>query len=869
MPGDDGRSEVRAVFVEVQVDADSGEKCVEHLVKRIKENRKETREREEKNERALVELAEIDPEWAAWERSAYTKKVSEASWVEAMENALEPEDTQWLDEHGQSLAELLKSAAREMQQMGMCPDDVAGNFADIRTEAKEDGFSLRTGRAGEKEEESPGVEVCVNEREKKTRKKKKKQKRQKRKNVEENEARESDGQSGEEARGEEEREIEEEREKGKGERPEREEEFDVEERVESDSGVEERECGVSGTLGLPLEERGEAVEIKVHENVEESPGSECGVSGTLDSPLEEKGGAECTAKKVEIGEEGQSDREKRKTEEKEREESECCGLASVVRGVLAASLEEEAGVMSSKMERETEEERESEDREKERERESEGKSDTDTQTGNDTGADLREHVASEERVQGEARTETSAVSQQSAQSTDAVLRVTVGEDSNVSAGDMSASASDRAESASAESERVQGDARAELAQDTDKAECSRAERECAEGENTDTAECSRAELQAATESESESERESKGQGPTMYQWQVERAKANRLQVQVQRHWAQLKMQKTHLEQQTFQLQRQQVQLKKQKEQIEAQAFQMQELTARMVQLEEQMQRGRECFDDTESDKGSAQAEVQRTKTQDGLGTERKLVPDVRTRQIPASSGEQISPQQTVRKAERPRAREVKRRKLGEAVQPRARGKEHVVQSRRTNTSPGDAAMAAAGESGAWRKQGQPRRPSSQGGGATGWNERHVRAAKMAKEQHVRAAKMAKARAAQRAAAARRAAERAWLARERAQGRDQKAAYARWEERRKVWLRREARKAARKRKNPRDCNVRMQGAAVAEEQTAAMKDTVAGGDLTASAADEQTAAVEDTKPGGVSFANASEPTAKTEAEGVGI
>jgi len=62
-----------------------------------------------------------------------------------------------------------------------------------------------------------------------------------------------------------------------------------------------------------------------------------------------------------------------------------------VRGVLAASLEEEAGVMSSKMERETEEERESEDREKERERESEGKSDTDTQTGNDTGADLREH----------------------------------------------------------------------------------------------------------------------------------------------------------------------------------------------------------------------------------------------------------------------------------------------------------------------------------------------------------------------------------------------------------------------------------------------------------------------------------------------
>jgi hypothetical protein len=310
-------------------------------------------------------------------------------------------------------------------------------------------------------------------------------------------------------------------------------------------------------------------------------------------------------------------------------------------------------------------------------------------------------------------------------------------------------------------------------------------------------------------------------------------------------------------------------VQRQQVQLETQQTQLQEVMARMVQLEEQMQRGRECFYDTESDKGSAQAEVQRTKTQDGLGNERKLVPDVRTRQIPASSGEQISPQQTVRKAERPRAREVKRRKLGEAVQPRARGKEHVVQSRRTNTSPGDAAMAAAGESGAWRKQGQPRRPSSQGGGATGWNERHVRAAKMAKEQHVRAAKMAKARAAQRAAAARRAAERAWLARERAQGRDQKAAYARWEERRKVWLRREARKAARKRKNPRDCNVRMQGAAVAEEQTAAMKDTVAGGDLTASAADEQTAAVEDTKPGGVSFANASEPTAKTEAEGVGI
>ena len=94
--------------------------------------------------------------------------------------------------------------------------------------------------------------------------------------------------------------------------------------------------------------------------------SECGVSG--DSPLEEKGGAaaECTAKKVENGEEGQSDREKRKTEEKEREESECCGLASVVRGVLAASLEEEAGVMSSKMERETEEERERRPRERER-----------------------------------------------------------------------------------------------------------------------------------------------------------------------------------------------------------------------------------------------------------------------------------------------------------------------------------------------------------------------------------------------------------------------------------------------------------------------------------------------------------------------
>jgi len=67
---EDGRSDVRAVFVELQADADSGEMCVEHSSKHIRENRKETREREEKNERALVELAQIDPEWAAWERTA-------------------------------------------------------------------------------------------------------------------------------------------------------------------------------------------------------------------------------------------------------------------------------------------------------------------------------------------------------------------------------------------------------------------------------------------------------------------------------------------------------------------------------------------------------------------------------------------------------------------------------------------------------------------------------------------------------------------------------------------------------------------------------------------------------------------------------
>jgi len=116
----------------------------------------------------------------------------------------------------------------------------------------------------------------------------------------------------------------------------------------------------------------------------------------------------------------------------------------------------------------------------------------------------------------------------------------------------------------------------------------------------------------------------------------------------------------------------------------------------------------------------------------------------------------------------------------------------------------------------------------------GWNERRVRMAKRATEQHARRPN----RAAERAAAERSAAERAWLARERAQGRDEKAAYARWEERRRAWLRREARKAARKRKTPRGCNVRVQGAAVAEEQTASAQEKTVPEVQPAAEAEEQ-------------------------------
>ena len=141
---------------------------------------------------------------------------------------------------------------------------------------------------------------------------------------------------------------------------------------------------------------------------------------------------------------------------------------------------------------------------------------------------------------------------------------------------------------------------------------------------------------------------------------------------------------------------------------------------------------------------------------------------------------------------------------------------------------------------------QPRRPSSQGGEATGWAERQARVA----EQHVGRPRSA----AERTAVERGAAERAWLVRERAQGRNKKAAYARWREGRKAWLRREERKAARKRKKPRGCNVRMEGAAMAEEQTLALKDAVAGGGSSAS---------EDTVAGG--GPSESEPTAKAQTE----
>jgi hypothetical protein len=174
----------------------------------------------------------------------------------------------------------------------------------------------------------------------------------------------------------------------------------------------------------------------------------------------------------------------------------------------------------------------------------------------------------------------------------------------------------------------------------------------------------------------------------------------------------------------------------------------------------------------------------------------RLVPDVQ-HQRPAGSSEPES-LQTVRTAERPKV--PREAKSGEALQPL-----------RTSTLLGNAAPA--------RRSGAVcGKPKSQGGGTAGWNERRVREAKKAKEQHAKSSRSA----AELAAAERSAAERAWLARERAQGRNEKAAYARWEDGRRAWLRRGARKAARKRRKPKGCNVRMQGAAVAvEEQDATM------------------------------------------------
>ena len=92
------------------------------------------------------------------------------------------------------------------------------------------------------------------------------------------------------------------------------------------------------------------------------------------------------------------------------------------------------------------------------------------------------------------------------------------------------------------------------------------------------------------------------------------------------------------------------------------------------------------------------------------------------------------------------------------------------------------------------KQGGSRtdgQPSTQGGGEVGCDERHGR---VETERRLRAV----------AERSRASAERLWLARERAQGRNKKEAYARWQKDRKAWLRREARKAQR-RKKEKACN----------------------------------------------------------------
>jgi hypothetical protein len=82
-------------------------------------------------------------------------------------------------------------------------------------------------------------------------------------------------------------------------------------------------------------------------------------------------------------------------------------------------------------------------------------------------------------------------------------------------------------------------------------------------------------------------------------------------------------------------------------------------------------------------------------------------------------------------------------------------------------------------------------PSTQGGGEVGCDERHVR---VENEQRLRAV----------AERSRATAERVWLAWEQAQGRNKKEAYARWQKDRKAWLKREARKAQR-RKKEKACN----------------------------------------------------------------
>ena len=290
----------------------------------------------------------------------------------------------------------------------------------------------------------------------------------------------------------------------------------------------------------------------------------------------------------------------------------------------------------------------------------------------------------------------------------------------------------RADSTSAESEGV---ANAESGARTE-----------ASAQNTDNTECSRAELHST-----ESERAESESTEHMFRVRGAEAKIRRLEALAQRQQAQL----------------------------EQQAFQIQELMARLAQMETREMETQARPGDMENGHGSAQPENQRMNKRGGSGTNGLLVPDVQ-RQIPTESGEKGS-LQTVRTAERPRVpREAKRQGPGEAVQ-----------SRRPNTTPGDAAPARKSSASTRRPQGQPRRPSSQGGEASGWAERQARVA----EQHASRLRSA----AERTAVERSAAERVWLACERAQGRNKKAAYARWREGRKAWLKREARKARRRRK----------------------------------------------------------------------